>query len=245
MKWQYGITTVPERRRTTLPTTLRSLEKAGFTQPRLFMDGYQTSTLYQELSLPYSIRDPILRPMGNWWLALWELYIREPEADRYVIFQDDLLACTNLRQYLEKATYPERGYLNLYTAPSNESMIEFGKQGFGWVRARTLTSGPSEPVPYQTGRGALGLVFDKVAARTLLCSPHFVQKFTDPHRGWRSIDGAVVTAMNQAGFSEYVHCPSLLQHIGDKSTIGNLPLADRHQSQTFPGDDFDALTLLG
>ena len=59
-------------------------------------------------------------------------------------------------------------------------------------------------------------------------------------RGWRAIDGGIVTAMKKSGWKEYVHNPSLVQHIGDISTLGNKPHA---KSVTFLGEDFDANNL--
>jgi hypothetical protein len=45
-----------------------------------------------------------------------------------------------------------------------------------------------------------------------------------------------------AGWSEYVHMPSLLQHTGEESTLEN----GRHvPAGTFPGEDFDARVYLG
>src|SRR3954465_7467772 len=86
--WAYGITTVPERRYDLLPRTIHSLARGGFDLPRLFIDGHEKS--YHEWdTLPQTIRYPAIRTMGNWLLGLWELYIREPAADRYAIFQDD------------------------------------------------------------------------------------------------------------------------------------------------------------
>jgi hypothetical protein len=55
--------------------------------------------------------------------------------------------------------------------------------------------------------------------------------------------------MAEAGFTEYVHAPSLVQHTGEVSSMGNpwddTPGAKRYPfAQTFPGKDFDPLTLL-
>jgi hypothetical protein len=60
-------------------------------------------------------------------------------------------------------------------------------------------------------------------------------------RGHKFIDGGIVAAMNRVGWSEYVHVPSIVQHIGHVSSIGH----NRHpDSGTFKGEDFNLLSLL-
>jgi hypothetical protein len=120
--WAYGVTTIPLRRTDYLPKTLESLARAGFDRPRLFVDGSQSDVRYRDFGeLETTFHYPAVRLYGNWILALWELFLRNPGAQRYALFQDDLLACTNLRQYLERVPYPKGGgYLNLFSSPANE-----------------------------------------------------------------------------------------------------------------------------
>lgn len=248
LKWAYGVTTVPERRQTLLPRTLNSLRLAGFEDPRLFIDGdYSGLSWQREFGLEVTCRNPRIRTAGNWILSLYELYLREPTADRYAIFQDDLVSVQGLREYLEKLPYPdgeegrEKGYLNLYLFPSNESLAPKDNHGrvlTGWFRARNLNSGPNR---FQTGRGAVGLVFNREAVMVLLSSPHMVDRVQDLQRGWKAVDGGIVTAMNKAEWSEFVHYPSLLQHTGDLSSMGNKP---HPKASSFPGEWTSALSLL-
>jgi hypothetical protein len=239
LKWSYGVTTVPERRDNLLRDTLSSLQKAGWDKPRLFIDGERRP--YDETTWthhPTTCHDTPLRTFGNWALGLWELYVREPTADRYAIFQDDMVCCRNLRSYLDACPYPEHGYLNLLTFLTNEVVID-GKP-VGWYQAGRLEcSDPNSQL--QTGRGAVALVFNRDAVVTLLSSRHFVERPMEPFRGHRSIDGGIVTSMNKAGYREYIHNPSLVQHVGHISSMGNMPYP---QAQTFPGEDFDAVSLL-
>lgn len=271
LKWAVGITTVPSRRSSLLPRTLASLQEAGFGTGRLFVDGARGATDYEydRLGLEITVRYPAIRSYGNWLLSLLELYVRQPDADRYAMFQDDLVTYANLRQYLE-SWYPDRGYLNLYTFPSNQALAPRNtdhSQKVGWYESNQL------------GRGAVGLVFNRDAVRVLLTnqssetlttdhqpSPagpsifppgrtpdtpppvgketavaHMIDKPMDCHRGWRSIDGAVVTAMQKAGWREYVHYPSLTQHTGAVSSMGNKP---HLLATSFRGEGFDALSLL-
>lgn len=243
LRWMCGVTTVFSRRYTLLPRTLASLEKAGFPRPRLFvdgMDGCEMCRSYQELGLELTSRSPILRTdrstYGNWALALAELYARNPDADRYALFQDDVVVYQNLRQYLDACQYPSEGYWNLYTFPVNYRLI---RKVNGWSRSN------------QRGLGALGLVFDQEAVIKLLSSPTFIRLPVMPIRSkvkhqadrFRKVDGAIVTAMKNAGIREYVHNPSLIQHTGiESSLLGRRtphPIAD-----SFRGEHFDALRLL-
>jgi hypothetical protein len=63
----------------------------------------------------------------------------------------------------------------------------------------------------------------------------------DTHRGWRAIDGGIVTALAHAEYKEYCHNPTLVQHIGHKSTMGN---SAHPQATSFQGEQFDAMKLL-
>lgn len=225
MNWTYGVTTVPQRLPTLLPRTLEALRNAGFPSPRVFLDGSEGVFLEALEGCEVSQRKDPLRAYGAWVLAAWELYLRDPKADRYAIFQDDITCCRNLRQYLDRCPFPERGYWNLYTVPAN--VVPNTR---GWV-----------PSPRQDGKGAIGLVFNNEGLRLLLANQYMVDRVHDEVRGHKSIDGGVVTAMSNLGWKEYVHQPSLVQHIGTESVIGN---SFKKVADTFPGDSFDALELL-
>jgi hypothetical protein len=228
LKWAYGVTTCPARRDTLLPETLLSLRNAGFDRPRLFVDGTDDPMSWErEFGLPVTGRNPTVRVYGNWVLGLAELYLRAPESDRFAMFQDDLMTCRNVREFLDRSPYPIKGYMNLFTYRDNENLIR-GKEP-GWYESN------------QWGRGALALVFDRPTLLTLLTHQHMVDRPLDVHRGWRAIDGGIVTAMKKAGYKEFVHAPSLVQHTGLYSSMGNKPHPVAH---TFPGESHDALAFL-
>jgi hypothetical protein len=226
--WSYGVTTVPSRLETTLPQTLDSLKLAGFSEPRLFVDASETQheASYRVLGHPVTFRDHI-RTAGHWILTLYELYIRKPHADRYAIFQDDFVTVRNLKAYLDNVSFPDKGYLNLYTFPSNQSICPTGYTGLYMSN--------------QNGRGAVALVFTAEGVKTLLAHRFLLDKMQDPERGHRSIDGGISDTMKLSGWFEYVHNPSLVQHTGIVSSMGN----NRHPlAESFPGESFDALSLL-
>jgi hypothetical protein len=227
--WAYGVTTVPERRRTLLPHTLRSLAAAGFDSPRLFVDGEDDPRSWKdEFKLEVVARYPNIRTYGNWILSLAELYIREPRRTYYAMFQDDFVTYKNLRGYLDAIDYPQQGYLNLYTFPKNQ--VRVPSENFTGFY-------PSN----QKGLGAVALVFSEEAVITLLASQHMVMRPRDAFRGHKAVDGGIVTALQQAGYKEYVHNPSLVQHTGLQSSMRN----HRHPLATsFRGEEYDALSLL-
>jgi hypothetical protein len=244
--WSYGVTTVPERFHDTLPRTLASLRSAGFDQPRLFIDGAgpQTAQWYEDqYSLPVSARYPRLGLAANWMLSAAELYLRNPQATHYALFQDDLIACQNIRAYLEAIPYPPNAYLNLFTFLDNERLLPQAPQG--WFEAAELHTARAQRFhgrQQQAGRGALALVFSRDALTTLFMQPHLVTRPQSGADGAIKIDGGIVEAMNRAGYREYIHNPSLVAHTGHRSTKENV--CWHKNAQTFPGENFDALTLL-
>ena len=230
MRWACGVTTVLDRKDTTLPITLRSLCDAGFGDPHLFVDGCDDASLYKEFGCPVSVRGkPPLKVVGNWMISLWEMNVRYWQAERFVLFQDDILAVGNLRAYLERCEFPSKGYLNLYTFSENRQHTENKP---GWNESN------------QRGLGALGLVFNWDGMTDLLSSGHMARKpaSAQRQRAWKALDGGVVDSLKLQGYKEYVHNPSLLQHIGVESSLGNRPYPG---VDSFPGEEFDALKFFG
>jgi hypothetical protein len=229
IRWAYGVTTVEERLDDLLPRTLASLAAAGFNDPRLFIDGGNT---VERLGLQATAHYPKVRTLGNWVLALWELYLREPRADRYAIFQDDFVTYKNLRAYLEHCEFPSSGYWNLYTFPENQQLAP-PDGSVGWYLSN------------QKSRGATALVFNMAGVKTLLTSEHFVNRPQNHFKGWKNVDGTINSAFKEpklrVQFDEYVHHPSLIQHTGEKSSMGN---PHQELATSFRGEDFDALSLI-
>lgn len=248
VKWAYGVTTCVERRDDLLPRTLASLAAAGFPSPRLFVDGAKDG--WEHFGLETTYRYPTIRIVGNFLLGLAELWIRDPQADRFALFQDDILVYRNLRQYLDACPFPDgegakdmsgkgpaqkRGYLNLYTFCSNDHMVpsigQTGRRKVGWHLSN------------QFGRGAVGLVFCRACVIDLLTSrEHIVERPLEAgDNAWKKIDGGVISALNKRGWVEYIHWPSLTAHTGLRSTVGNKP---HRQPTEFRGEGFDAMELL-
>lgn len=224
MKWAYGVTAHVSRADSLLVRTVESLNCAGFLDPLIFMDGY-CGELPSAISSSFLLERPNIGAFGNFYLGLVELHMRYPNADRYAMFQDDLVCCRNLREYLDKTAFPAKGYLNLYTWACNEKP----------VRGFTLSD--------QWGRGAVALVFSNEGLRLLLSTTSFVNHRKNVHNGHKAIDKAVMEAYKSVGWREFVHNPSLVQHTGLVRSIANNNLGQL-ESNVFCGEDFDAMSLL-
>lgn len=243
MKWTCGITAVPSRRGTTLPKTLTSLEAGGFESPRLFIDGEQDALAWGYLGYEYTMRWPAVHAFGNFWMGLLELYLRDPLADLYAMFQDDVLVCRNTRKYVE-ATLPtllaklgKPAYLNLITFAPNEDLVR--DKGIGWHLSNQL------------GWGGQALVFPRDTMLRMFQSKHLVERplgmrngVPDPPRAWKNLDGGVVTSVKSFGGVEVVHYPSLVHHVDCESVIGN-GRDRRTENGKWSGEDFDAMSWLG
>lgn len=243
LQWAYGITTVGDnsgiqnanhRFGLTLPRTVKSLQRGGFDSPSFFIDG-ECSDIRMTLvkDYDYTIRTPNVGVSGNWLLSLCDLYHRNKKADRFVIFQDDVIVYHHLFNYLNYIPYPERGYCNLYTYDSNIVVLQQNTgspPSIGFFKSRITSEG------IQAGKGALALMFNREAVIALLTSRHIWKRQRETN-----IDGGIVQAMNEQGYSEYVHYPSLVDHIGEVSTIRRGTLG---RVKTFRGESFSALSLL-
>lgn len=244
--WAVGVTTVPERRSNgSLLRTLASLRAAGFDDPRLFVDGATVG--FDGLASYVTYRYPKVRTVGNWILSAWELLIRNPTAARFAMFQDDVILCRGVRQYLDEVAWPERSYLNLHTFGLYEPMTQGKPDGFH-PGGPADSNRPDDGL--QRGYGGGALAFTREGLSACLSSFHLPKKVQDTRldkrgdgwtRGQVKIDGAVVTAMNLAGWCEMIHKPSLAEHLGAVSSMngGGYPA-----SRTFRGESFDALSLL-
>ena len=255
-KWVYGVTTVYQRFDTLLPRTLASLKAAGWDTPHLFVDGVGLSSIkhrYSELVqryeatypyLPLTVRYPAVKCHAHWHLSFLQLFETDPTADYYALFQDDFVCYRNTREYITRSPCPEKGYMSLLTNTATNEPIIAGKPYGTWHEGGLTNRPESNPNLWQAGRGAVALVFNREAAYELLSSPKMVEHATDTNRGWRKVDGAIVNAMNQAGYREYIHCPSLAQHTGhppETSTTRSLPIP---LAATFLGEGVDALEFL-
>ena len=179
---------------------------AGWSEPRLFAEpGTEIPNNFADL--PLVRRESQLGAFPNWYLGLTELFLRQPRAEAYLMCQDDAIFAAASRAYLEKALWPAAavGVVSIYT-PSHWSKGKtpgFHEERHGWA-----------------SWGALAYIFPNPSVRALLSDPLFIKhRHHGAAEGMRNIDSLVGAWCESAKLPYYVHVPSLVQHIGDTSTI--------------------------
>ncbi len=229
--WAVAVVTAP-RRSPTLARTLESLARAGWKTPSVFAEP--GSKLPRSLNRSrFTFRRKVLGAWGNWLLAASELALLHPEADAYLICQDDAVFCHHLRQYLETHLWPaERvGVVSLHTPRHHTG----AHPGF---------------FPFDPGWGAWGAMaylFPNASLRILLSDPRVINhRHRGPGDGLRNVDSVVGAWSRRNGLPYFLHSPSLCQHTGETSTLWeNSTLQGRRSAGDFPGEEFDARSLPG
>lgn len=200
MRWAVGITTAP-REVPTLDRCLESLQRAGWQQPRLFVDG----RIDRPYDLPVTLRDPAVGAWPNYYLALMELLQREPDADALMVVQDDAVFYDRvylkdcLDQVLWLADPP--GLVSLYCS-SAYTMTQSG-----WHRCAE-----------RWNWGALAIVFPRALAVRFLTDEQALEHRWQPY-GDRYIDDVIGDFCIRHDIPIHYPCPSLVQHIGESSTL--------------------------
>lgn len=254
MRWLTIVTTTPQRENTLLPMTLSSLMLAGFKIDRLCVDGTQDPAAWQnKFGIEVTPRWPQIGCWGNWWLAVQEIWVRSRGSfDLLLVAQDDLKMLPGTRQFIEECfqrnLIPDKSYLNCMEFLHNFQMRmeqDQGRDHYRWYRGIGCPPRLRMPPGYQRGLGAVALVFTREGVKTLLSASCTVDKPLDIDFGYRKTDGQVVTAMNIAGWSEWVCGPTLTQHLGHVTTIhGPGPKQTPHPQSPSWMDNFNAMQIL-
>jgi len=149
------------------------------------------------------------RPIGAWpsyYLALSELVLREPQADAYLLVQDDAAFYDreNVRQYLEEISWPtSTGVVSLYCSEA------YSQPTSGWYA-----------LDERWVWGAVAFLFPRESARRLLCDERVLaHRWRGPDGGLRNIDAVVGDWVRRSALQVFYPTPSLVQHIGDASTL--------------------------
>jgi hypothetical protein len=205
-EWAVGVTTAP-RRLATLDACLDSVIQAGWSDVRLFMDD-RVEVADSHASLPCSVREPKLGAWPNYYVSLTELVMRHPNATAYMLVQDDSLffGHPGLRSYLDTLVWPVEG-------PAMMSLFcprYYTQANRGWQ----VMDGPWFCC-------ALAFVFSRQAVQLLLADPVVLQHRWSPHfgGGTHGIDVIIGRWADRKGVPVYYPSPSLVQHIGEVSSI--------------------------
>jgi hypothetical protein len=223
-RWAVGVTTSP-RRASTLGQTLDSLERAGFDQVRLFMDGTVRVPAPHQ-AIPVTWREDSVGAWPAWYLSLAELVLHQPAADAYLLVQDDVLLADreSLRGYLEEVLWPgeKLGIVSLFSAEYQPNP--------GWY------SGPPS-----AWFSAQALLLPNAIARMLLCDSGVSRRCLEA-AGGNHLPIPTVLAEWSVRRSIPIHqpSPSLVQHIGSASTLWGPAILSRPRRATWFAGAIDA-----
>lgn len=201
--WAVGMLTAP-RKNETLTKSLTSLKQAGFEDVQLFAEpGVVVPDVFQHLPITRNGRS--LGVFGNTMAALSSLYLSQPTATAYALFQDDITVAAGLKAWCEDEFWPSGcGLVSLFTI---REQIE---ETPGWQIARRGF--------YRT-YGAMGFVFRR----------DVLLEFLSDHRVWshrltraHGSDAAIGEWAARSGHGIAHYSPSLIQHRGKTSTIGHV-----------------------
>jgi hypothetical protein len=222
-RWAVGVTTAP-RREPTLGLCLDSLARAGWDGAHLFVDS--GVTVPERFSnLPITFRETKVGAWPNYYLALMELLMRDPEADAFMLVQDDAIFYDrqDLRAYLERILWPAdpMGLVSLYCPKP------YTRPKAGWHKRK--------------GRwrwGALAFVFPRKLAKRFVCDPIVLEhRWSGPKQGLVIIDYVIGAWASRHKVTIHYPCPSLVQHIGNTSTLWpHERAADIRRADWFAGD---------
>lgn len=219
--WAVGMTTAP-RRTPTLEASLDYLRRAGWDELHLGVDG--STSLPAESSVEQiSVRTPGIGAWPNFYLTMLELVLKQPEADAVLMLQDDVQFYDgeNVRQYLESILWPSDppGIVSLYCSAA------YTREEFGWTIADETWEW-----------GALAFVFPMELARRFL-SDRRVIEHRQSRRGLRFIDDVIGEWTQRESIPIWYPTPSLVQHLGETSTIWTgEPAAGYRRADRFVGD---------
>jgi hypothetical protein len=202
--WAVGVTTSP-RKKPTLEFCVESLIRAGWERPWLFIDG-GTDLADSQAQLPVTYREEKVGAWSNFYLAVLELLMRQPDADAYLLVQDDALFYDrqNVREYLESCLWPDgdAAAVSLYCPQP------YTRRQPGWYAL--------------DGRwvwGAQAFVFSNSAARHLATDRQVFEHRWSGGRADTHVDVEIGNWARRQDKSVYYPVPSLVQHIGQTSTL--------------------------
>jgi glycosyltransferase involved in cell wall biosynthesis len=200
LTWAVGLLTAPRPKPTILPT-LKSLQAGGFDFLHIFAEpGAWIPGEFQHL--PITQHGQTLGNLGNFHSALIALYMTQPHADCYAVFQDDIQVALGLKAWCDDQFWPDcTGLVSLFTPRAYQD----SKQGW-----RILALGLHRTF------GAQAFVFRRDLLLEFLGDSASL-RYREAHvHGDDAVVGAWATAR---GMGIAYHHPSLVQHIGDVTSI--------------------------
>jgi hypothetical protein len=202
-RWAFGVTTA-SRRQSTLEDCLDSIVRSGWNDPRLFLDGScRIPERYNDLAVTW--RENFIGVWPAWFLALAELILQQPDADAYVLLQDDVVLYDreSLRDYLERILWPgdQPSIISLFSTDPEPNP--------GWHRMDKAWHW-----------GAQGFIFAPEIARAIFADPILsFTCFAASSEEHVPIPKTLCEWIQRSNIDVWYANPSLSQHIGNTSTI--------------------------
>lgn len=258
MKWATAVIAAP-RPQPCLTRCLQSLHRNGLT-PRVYAEPGLEPTA-DDLALSVFVQRPVREsepipflqhsPEGrfgnfqNWLQAGADLLETNPDADVYLICEDDAIVCNGAIPFVEEWLWPavRCGAVSLYSAVSNDLMrhkvanlVPFNRRGM---------------------LGALAMAFRRECLESLVRSPEIQhwqgqmsQRGKFPPR-WElsAIDTWVGNRMSDAHWKIWCFSRSLVNHwvppgLKSNSTLGNGPNIGRRCPLRYVGDEPGDLSII-
>lgn len=204
-RWAVAVTTAP-RSQMTLDRCLSSIVAAGWADIRIMIDG-EVDISEEWRDFPSTQRTPSAGAWPSYYLTLVELLMRSPDADAFMVVQDDvvLFRHPNLREYLESVLWPhpEEGIVSLFCSRA------YSSEDYGWhiMKERLQWGGQA-------------LIFSRRTLIKLLADPMIVEhRLAADNAGLANIDGLIGAWAEDTGTPVSNTSPSLSQHIGHISSL--------------------------
>ncbi len=203
LDWAVGLVTAP-RPEPTIGQTLESLRAAGFDSVHIFAEP--GSPIPDEFrGFPVTVHGRSLGNLGNFFTSLFALYMMNPRAEAYALFQDDILAARGLRPWCDREFWPEQtGLVSFFTSRV------YSADTVGW---RVLRLG------FFRTYGAQAFAFRRDVLEQFLTDGRSLQFRKTRDEGDDAVVGEWAT---RAGIGIAYHTPSLVQHVGTAAAIARV-----------------------
>lgn len=200
-KWAVGVTTAPREHKTIIKT-IKSLESAGWDNGTIFSEPGSYIDLGDKWEYVHRSRKTGI--FGNWMLGLYELFIRNIDADAYFMIQDDIVLAPESREYLEKSLwFTDKPHLISLFGPN---AIDKNPSN-GWRSTTNYHGGPNS------------IIMSHETVQEILSSIVPLQFYGIRHTQNSSFDDlGIFLLMNKKGWPTFYPKPSIGDHIGHQST---------------------------
>jgi len=234
-RWAVGVTTAP-RLVPTLARCVASIQAAGWSDLRIFAEpGSDLKGLGAGAEVIQ--RTERLGAFRNFVASMRELLAEHSKAQAILLFQDDVILCREVRDFLERDLWPspKTGVISIYT-PNHKVYAPEDVKGCRWINSKWLI-------------GACALAFPRHVAEAIVAHP-LAKNWRGAAKGSqpvphlkKAVDCYVGHAVAELNLRAYYYNPSMVQHIATTSAIGHGGANGKRRSGTFPGETHRAIEL--